>query len=1093
MPPLPDDLRNLLERAVIKARDEAEKAAKASLVRLAVHQSEPYSTLSQADRSLRDQLRAEARRFGQTTESQSQSHKEPNGQLVTEVAYAQWHRMLFARILAENDLLIHPSGVPVTLEECAELAADEGESDGWMLAARYASAMLPGIFRQEDPITQVRFDAAGRLALERLINDLPHAVFVADDSLGWVYQFWQSRQKEIINKSGRKIGGADIAPVTQLFTEHYMVQFLLHNSLGAWWAARHDGETGGWGDGETERRSEWERGRGGEGENGGVGVELDYLRRNDDGSPAAGSFPGWPDRAADLRILDPCCGSGHFLVAAFALMCRFRMHEEGLNEREAGDAVMRDNLFGLEIDPRCTQIAAFSLALAAWKSGGYRPLPLPNIACSGLPVGASAYEFTHLAGGDREMEAALLRLHRLFEQAPDLGSLIDPERVAREEGTRPYGESLFAPTWDEISEKLDRALATVRADDPAAAIFGATARGVARAAELLTRTYDLVCTNVPYLARGKQGIVIRNYLEKYHNDAKADLATAFVDRCLQFCKNGPTLGLVTPQNWLSLGAYEGFRQRLLRVASIAAIGRLGPRAFETIGGEVVNVALFVLTGSMPLSDNQFIGLDASALPKPADKAGALRHGLIVYISQVKQLENPDARIVLSQGDVGALLNTYASSFVGFQNGDTPRFVFCFWEIDDFRNIWRLFQLTTDKTDLFRGYSGIIRWENGAGPLMDQALVKGTAAWGKQGIAVRSVGLPCTLYSGEIYDQSTAAIVPHNPTHTPAIWAFCASQEFNTAVRRIDRKRNVTNATLVKVPFDLDRWQKVADEQYPNGLPEPYSDDATQWLFKGHPARSANPIQVAVARLLGYRWPENDAHDLDGFANTDGIVCLPPVSGQPPAVERLRALLASAYQADWTSALENRLISDAGSAGRTLDDWLQNDFFSQHCRLFHNRPFLWHIWDGHKEGFSAIVNYHKLDRAKLERLIYSYLGDWINTQRHADSEGVAGANARLVAAVNLQKKLTAIAEGEPPFDIYVRWKPLEKQPIGWEPDINDGVRMNIRPFVTAGVLRSKFTINWNKDRGTNPDGSERLNEVHLTRAEKEKGRAMRARI
>ena len=84
---------------------------------------------------------------------------------------------------------------------------------------------------------------------------------------------------------------------------------------------------------------------------------------------------------------------------------------------------------------------------------------------------------------------------------------------------------------------------------------------------------------------------------------------------------------------------------------------------------------------------------------------------------------------------------------------------------------------------------------------------------------------------------------------------------------------------------------------------------------------------------------------------------------------------------------------------------------------------------------------------------------------------------------MQDKLKLILEGEPPYDIYVRWKSLAEQPIGWDPDLNDGVRVNIRPFVTAGVMRSKFTIHWNKDRGKNPDGSERLNDLHCTVAQK----------
>jgi hypothetical protein len=137
------------------------------------------------------------------------------------------------------------------------------------------------------------------------------------------------------------------------------------------------------------------------------------------------------------------------------------------------------------------------------------------------------------------------------------------------------------------------------------------------------------------------------------------------------------------------------------------------------------------------------------------------------------------------------------------------------------------------------------------------------------------------------------------------------------------------------------------------------------------------------------------------------------------------------------------------------------------------------------------------------LIYSYLGDWIATQRQLATAGEAGAEARLAAALGLQEKLLRIREGKPPFDIYVRWKPLHDQPLGWNPDLNDGVRVNIRPFVTAGVLRTNPNVTWNKDGGTNKagsderawavkaqqaavnrsklrshDGSERLNDVHL---------------
>jgi len=167
--------------------------------------------------------------------------------------------------------------------------------------------------------------------------------------------------------------------------------------------------------------------------------------------------------------------------------------------------------------------------------------------------------------------------------------------------------------------------------------------------------------------------------------------------------------------------------------------------------------------------------------------------------------------------------------------------------------------------------------------------------------------------------------------------------------------------------------------------------------------------------------------------------------------------------------------------------LRDDFFKAHCKVFKNRPFIWHIWDGRKDGFAALVNYHQLDRPTLERLTFTYLGDWIERQTAGVRDEVAGAEERLVAAQDLQRRLELILDGEPPYDIFVRWKPLAEQPIGWDPDLNDGVRLNARPFVEAGVLRSKFTVHWKKDRGKNPDGSERHNDLHYTHADKQAAR------
>ncbi|ERS88604.1 hypothetical protein Q672_10505 [Marinobacter sp. EVN1] len=425
MQPLDKTLRNQLERAVKNARDTAENGARAALDQLGVADPAPAAHLSETERELRRKLRAHGRQLGDALNGGKVQTME---RLVEEVAYEHWHRMLFARFLAENDLLMYPDPdepVAITLEECEDLAADEGAANGWELAARYAARMLPQIFRLDSPVFQLTLPPEHQQALERQVAGLPLEVFTASDSLGWVYQFWQARKKEQVNQSEVKIGARELPAVTQLFTEPYMVSFLLDNSLGAWWAARQLSES----DLKNAESEEELRQKAAI-----RGVPLEYLRfvKQDDGTwtPAAGTFDAWPEQLADLKTLDPCCGSGHFLVAAFLMLVPMRMERDGLSARDAVDAVLRENIHGLELDQRCVELAAFALALTAWKypgAAGYRPLPELHLACTGLSISAKKDEWLALAGENTNLQIVLEELYKQFEDAPVLGSLINPE------------------------------------------------------------------------------------------------------------------------------------------------------------------------------------------------------------------------------------------------------------------------------------------------------------------------------------------------------------------------------------------------------------------------------------------------------------------------------------------------------------------------------------------------------------------------------------------------------------------------------------------------------------------------------------------
>ena len=1336
MEALSPQLRRQLERVVADAREVAETGARAALEALAVSHAEAFEHMGAEERNLRRRLRAHGRQLGDRRDPHSGG--QGIDRLVHECAYEHWHGMLFARFLAENHLLIEPEmAVAVSLEDCEELGKEAGV-DKWMVAARFAHEMLPQVFRPDHPVFEIRLAREHWLKLEGLVESLPAEIFLARDSLGWVYQFWQSRKKDEVNRSGSKIGADELPAVTQLFTEPYMVSFLLDNSLGAWWAARRLSESDlSEASSETELRrkaaipgmpleyirfvriprsasktgearrdpngeiagthppaslhtglptagrslpspsaksrpsssakslpSSSGRGAGGEGKRTRIparileyardlrsnhtdaeqllwgllrsrrfagkkfrrqppigryildfychesklAVELDGGQHNDGetklrddsrsgflkekgirvvrfwnhdvllhtesvleslwqevhaGSdsispspqtplpegeglpssnspervgilpveegvrwvPAAGAFDGWPEHLGELRVIDPCCGSGHFLVAAFTMLVPMRMDCEGLAAREAVDEVLRENLYGLELDPRCVELAAFALALAAWTypdAAGYRPLPALNLACSGLSVGTVKDRWIELAAGHRNLRIALDWLYDEFRDAPVLGSLLNPATT----------KAAKLVDWTALATALAEALARGESDERHEATVAA--QGLSKAAELLSGRYHLVATNVPYLARGKQGEKLRRFCEQRYPAAKHDLATVFLERCLELCTDGGTASVVLPQNWLFLASYKKLREKLLKAETWQLLARLGPGAFETISGEVVKAILLVLSRSPPTSRSAELfadgvvagtmhGLDVSESRTVSEKSTTLREGTLQSAYQCIQSSHPNSIISFNDISSGESLSKYCRAWQGIVTGDDNRFVACYWEVEQvWRYNWETLILPPQKTSHWTGRARLIRWEQGNGALhRDSNAHKFPPqdAIGRKGVAIqRMAALSATLYDGEIFGDTVAPLVSsstESKDNLSLVWAFCSSEEYRREVRKLTEKINTTPGTLNQVNLDPCRWKVDAANRYPFGLPKPYSDDPTQWIFHGHPCGSVvwddnakwtahgpprtdpTVLHVAVARLFGYRWPaEQDAEmelakeqrewvrrseELLRLADEDGIVCIPSVRGEPPAGERLLELLAAAYGDAWNEGVLAKLLAEAG--GKSLDYWLRSQFFEQHCKLFHHRPFVWHIWDGRRrDGFHALVSYHKLaegdgkGRRLLESLTFSYLGDWITRQQDGVQRDEVGAADRLAAAKELERRLVAIIEGEKPFDIFVRWKPVHEQPIGWEPDINDGIRLNIRPFMAedipggkkgAGILRAKPNVHWRKDRGTEP--------------------------
>ncbi|OIP17743.1 MAG: restriction endonuclease subunit M, partial [Comamonadaceae bacterium CG2_30_59_20] len=811
------------------------------------------------------------------------------------------------------------------------------------------------------------------------------------------------------------------------------------------------------------------------------------------------------------------------------------------------------------------EIAVFALALAAWRYPdedgnplGVRPdMPAPRIACCGLRVSARPEDWEALVP-DSQTNASLLRqelrlLHSVFAQAPLLGSLLNPSLSIKND--------LATSSFETLQTLIEQALSS---EQPGTLWGGAqdlnddawdlaiSARGLLEAARLLDARYHLVVTNVPYRAGLDLNEQLRTYIEQNFSTGKANLASTFLLRCLELAlKDVGVVNLVLPQDWLVQPSYEALRRDLVAAVGLDFLCRLGPSAFREITGEVVNVMLLGITNRRPMSGATYLALDCGRKKGYEAKSELLRVEKFRTVSQVSVQKNPGASIFFDELERGTtFLGEHASSVQGIKSGDDERLTRFFWEVSQSDHRWMTLQGSVNSMQMFSGLESVIDWSQDGAFL---ARKQGLKAWGKRGVVLSQMSaLPCTLYAGGAFNSNVTVIFPKHDSDAPALLNFAFSGELSRLVREFDQSIKPTNSSFEKVAFSKQEWELVGPFSASESFPKPYSNDLTQRVFHGHPVPATDPLQVAVARLLGYRWPAeqkavqaqelqaesasrprqisasryNKDSNVAGTADTsapamelsseahawiarceqlakhtddDGIVCLPAVRGEQPAHGRLLALLIDAWETaapgSWTPSVLDKMLAQADNAGKGLAVWLRDSFFEQHAKRFQHRPFIWHVWDGQKDGFGALVNAHKLDAKNLERLIHTYLGDWIRTQEAGVASGADGAPLRLSAAQNLKARLQAILEGEAPYDIFVRWKPLAQQPIGWQPDLNDGIRLNIRPFMTAEVLRinkkPKLNITWDKDRGRDVESApwfhkfngERINDHHLWLAEK----------
>ena len=472
--------------------------------------------------------------------------------------------------------------------------------------------------------------------LSRIVEGMGEEACSDVEVLGWLYQFYIAERKDEYFASKKKAAAADIPAATQLFTPRWIVAFLTENSLGRLWMLNNPGSE--------------------------LAASMDYFVAPD------GDEPHIDITSADeIKVLDPACGSGHILVYAFDLL--FRMYEEeGWPTEDIPQMILENNLFGLEIDRRAAEIASFALEMKARERD-------PRWFERDKDAQIRVLEPVELLPQELELVPQLAERHGLLDamsHLDEVGSLYVPDPLdefvlSHELEQIKHDGSLFA---ESAISKLRAMLANVRA---------------------LSRTFHCVIANPPYMGSGYLGAWMNTWLRNAYPEEKTDLCTCFIARGLVFSKTGGYASLVTMHSWMFLTSYEAMREKLLATKTIVTMAQLGARAFDSIGGEVVQTTATTFLNERSSVAGGFVrlvDLNSSETKRvallEATNGDAVERFFRSSAEDFRQIPGMPIAYWVSDGlrnafKKGQALTTIAKPRQGLATADNSRFLRFWWE------------------------------------------------------------------------------------------------------------------------------------------------------------------------------------------------------------------------------------------------------------------------------------------------------------------------------------------------------------------------------------------------------------------------------
>ncbi|MBZ4688749.1 MAG: restriction endonuclease, partial [Clostridiales bacterium] len=611
-------------------------------------------------------------------------------QVIEEVAYTWFNRFIALRFMEVNDYL--PTGVRVlsSLEEyraepdivrealnidldidhefvhqCQD--NDDTESLYKYLLIKQCNELariMPGIFEQISDYTELllpdRLLAEGSV-IKDLVEMIPEEDFREQvEIIGWLYQYYISEKKEEVFanlKKNVKITKENIPAATQLFTPKWIVKYMVENSLGRLWLESHP---------DDELKARWKYYLGEAEQEPEVQKQLEEIR-NKDINPE------------EIKVLDPAMGSGHILVYAFDVLYDIYL-SAGYSERDMPRLILENNLYGLEICDRAGQLAYFALMMRA-RSKNRRIFrkPISLNTCSiqesnGIPGDAVDY----FAGEDEKLREDFKYLIEVFRDAKEYGSILEIKEIDFDALVRRVKEIRAQGTTDLFESGYKNVILE-------------NVPGLIKQGRIMSGKYDVVCTNPPYMGFGSMNKGLKTYIAKHFSISKTDLYSVFIEKCARYCLKDAYFAMITQHSWMFLARFEDFRVYLINNITISSMVHLGTKAFEDIGGEVVQSTVFTAKNKyVPQYNAIFIRL--VEYDKTSEKKKEFYNKKNRFVSSINKLSQiPKKSIAYWVSDTA--INNFEKCKVLYDYGE-PREGMATANNDKFLRLW--YEVSFDK-------------------------------------------------------------------------------------------------------------------------------------------------------------------------------------------------------------------------------------------------------------------------------------------------------------------------------------------------------------------------------------------------------------